>query len=549
MIGRYVLAFALLLLVAAPMAGGAGEHVDGVLEAEGLAQLAGTIEATVPDPVLWLHTPESIQTAPLTLEAEAAVVTYKELRIETVFLETPVNDYRVALPQQVETEETTHENITITLSSLGPYAEVLVEPGDQGLVANLETTEETSNLGAFPDGLHVVDAYTDIYEEGDDHTDPEFRYENRINRGLTWFNQPSNVTVQGSMTSYLWDTTVEVYNETSTFHTYNTGREERTTQEGTMEEVIFSYVLLDLEGVRASWANPPPSLKTLAPGVNLDLEGTLHLDNPHGTLSSTDGLYRSAGVPQGAIEGTFTIDARPGAPLNAQPTLTLGIHGLVAETNLPLIETDDGLSASSVVAGAGGLTVLGVALWYVVSGKVAALGLVGAIRPPKQETVDSVAMNIEDPQELLRDPDRFALYHLLRERIGLSAGECANLTGIEEPRSHLELMVSYGLLSRLEDAPDRYMIPGHVSTERQAQILTLREPDAERLGTLIATNGLTPESMIVQRAQTIDNPLPADRVKELLDEFEERGLIYREPSDGGRVVDPTRTLHECLDRM
>lgn len=548
MLGRYLMLSA-LLLAGVPLAGAAGDHVEGLLEAEGAVSLVGDIESTVPDPVLWMDAPDATQTVPLTLEAESATVTYKELTIETVHAETPVTEYRFALPQQVETEERTHEDISIKLSSFGLDTQIFVGPGPKGLVANMETLDSTSNVGGLPEGLRVVDGYTDMFEEDDADTDPEFYYENRIDRGLTWFNQPSNLTVQGSMHSYIWDTTIEVHNETSTFQTYTTGRDERTDHDGQVKEVRFSYVLLELEGVTFSWTDPSPELEVLAPGINLDLDGRLHMDNPHGTLTSTDGLYRAAGLQEATLEGAFSIDARPGTAPATDPTVTLGLEGPVDGTNIPLIEDQEGLATSSVVAGAGGLTVLGIALWYVVSGKVAALSLIGAVRSPKEETVAVGARDIEDPQELLHDPDRFTLYHLIRSRIGLSAGDCASLTGIEDPGHHLDILATYGLLSTLEGAPDRYMVPGHVGPERQERIALLREPGATRLASLLAVSGLTPERTLLERVQAIDEPVPREQATRLLDRFEERALVYREPSEGGRVVDPTTTLLDCLDRM
>lgn len=548
MLGRYLVLSA-LLLVGIPLAGAAGDQVEGLLEAEGTVSLVGDAESTVPDPVLWMDAPDATQSAPLTFEAQSATVTYKELTIETVHAETPLTEYRFALPQQVETEERTHEDVSVTLSSFGPETQVFVEPGAKGLVAKMETLDSTSNLGGLPEGLRVVDGYTDMFEEDDADTDPEFHYENRIDRGLTWFNQPSNLTVQGSMHNYIWDTTIKVHNETSTFQTYTTGREEQTNHDGQQKKVRFSYVLLELEGVTFNWTDPSSGLKVLAPGINLDLEGSMHMDNPHGTLTSTDGLYRAAGLQKATLEGAFSIDARPGTTPATGPTVTLGLEGPVEGTNIPLIEDQEGLTTSSVVAGAGGLTVLGIALWYVVSGKVAALSLIGAVRSPKKQAIPVGASEIEDPQELLHDPDRFTLYHLIRSRIGLSAEDCASLTGIEDAGQHLDILAAYGLLSTLEGAPDRYMVPGHVEPERQERIALLREPGAKRLASLLAVSGLTPERTLLERVQAIEDPIPIKQTTQLLDRFEKRGLVYREPSEGGRVVDPTTTLLDCLERM
>lgn len=558
---RYVLCGALLLLASTLAVDAASARtVEGFVEADAPIPLQGDLQTELIDPTVWIRDADPIEpTDPLILHTDRAVVHRLMLDTRTTHAETPVEDFTFEAPQDGVSEESyAVENVTIEITALGPTADVLLGPiPGKTLIASSQGTTTEGQVNVLPDGLRVFDGYREMHgfdqrpvtgmENGSAF---DYRYE--VNRSLIELARVPTVHLAGSATSYVWDAHVLIRNETSTIARYQTGYQTEESQTGTSQREHYEYLTFELDGLEASVPTGSGEATVLADGVHLGLDGTVQLDHPSGPLRAQEGLYRTSQRPTVDLSGNLSLAMTSSPEAVTPPRVTAEISGTVDETNLELIEAPASFSTTDVVTvSAGGATVLGLAAWYTFSAKGAGLAipLLGRARHERETDEGTVAPAPDEPGQLLFDPDRFSLYHLIRSRVGLSAEECREISGIQDTDRHLELLVDHGLLQVMAQAPRRYCLPGAVDPEQAERIAFLRRPEARRLSELLAVHGLTPEDRLMERASKTEGPLEPGRVPELVQAFTSVGLAYREPGEDGYVIDPTDALFDTLERM
>ncbi len=548
----YGVLFALVPLTLAATA--AAEPIEGILEADAPATLDGHLETQIADPTVLLTDLDApTQAPPLVLKADKATITNKQYDVSTVTASNPVQDYSFETPAPgYDSESYIAENVTIEITPVGTQADFLLSPTSPGVLqAAVNGTANAAQVNAYPDGVRVLDGHREHHNfTQSDEGDERFHYNYSIDRPLVSLKHAPSFDVWGHADGYAWDAHVLVRNQTGTIASYETGMESTSTADGTLREEHYEYVTFALQGLQAEIPAQVPGLKLMERGFQMSLDGTLGLEGPGGSLSASEGVYNADSTHRANLDGSFSLTLMPSPDAQRPHGLSLGLNGEVDETTLPMIDTASRVPTEAVVAAsAGGVTVLGVALWYALSAKGASLALVGAVRTPQRDEEALVATDVEDPGELLHDPDRFTLYHLVRSRVGLSAEECRELTGIGEAPVHLRLLARHGLLETIAEDPQRYTVPGLVAPEDADRIAFLRRPGPRQLAELLAMHGLTPEDRLLERVEARPDPPAKKDVPKLLEAFTDKGLVYREPGEDGRVVDPTDRLLSCLDQM
>lgn len=554
---RFALYGALVLLAGTVVVSTAGARpVQGFIEADSPVTFQGDLRTEVTDPTVWIRNPEVGEpSTPVILRADNVTVTRKTLEIRTAHADSPVEPVTVELPRDDYSSETqTVTNATIEITGLERQAHVLVGPTQGGaLLAGIDGPAEGAKAATRLGGLHVVDGYRQMHDDDNlEGSSAEFKYAYEIDKDLVVLEETPPMQLAGRATSYVWEAHVLLRNETGTVASYDTGFRTTSSNMGTTQTEHYEYVTMELDGLEANLA--PDGLRTrmLSPAMHVDVDGSVELDDPSGSLRADDGLYRTDAQSQATVDGNVSLALNPVHGDAGAPRMSVGVQGAVASTDLRLVDQAPLLSTQEMVAaGAGGATVLGLAAWYVASAKgagLAAIPLVGSARRRSEED-DEAAPAPEEPGHLLFEPDRFTLYHLVKSRVGLSPDECEALTGIQDAREHLDLLAEHDLLRVLADQPRRYCVPGTVGEEMAERIVFLRRPEARRLGELLAVHGLTPEDQLVERAKRTEGPLKPKRVPELVQEFVRVGLAYREAGEDGYVVDPTDDLFACFERM
>lgn len=564
MVQRQALVGVLLILAGAAISSSAAARsVEGFIEAESPTSLQGDLQAHVNDPTLLVKNPElHDRTSPIVLRVGELTVNRTWFEVQTARADTPIQPVTLELPSNESGSQTyTVENATVEITGIGGSADVLVHPVRSGpLVAGVSGTADQAEAGARLDGLQVIDGYRKMHPRNSNGTEsrdgpPSFAYSYEIEKDLISLGSAPQIDLAGDAGAYIWDAHVLIRNRTETIASYQTGYRTTSGNQGTTQEEHYEYVTLEMSDLNATLS--PDGLETslLSGGLQIGLDGSAHLIDPTGSLSSDEGLYRSQSEGNATVEGNLSLTLTPAGEEHGVPRLSIGFGGTLSETDLRLVEDAPLLSTNEVIAAsAGGATVLGLAALYVASAKGASLTLplLGAARgreEAEEETAADEATIPEAPNELLFDPDRFTLYHLVRSRVGLSADECEELTGISDAQTQLDLLAEHDLLEVMAVSPRRYCVPGSVDQRMAERIAFLRRPEAKRLGELLAMHGLTPEDRLIDRARRTEGPLKPRRVRELVQEFVRVGLAYREPSDGAHVVDPTDELFTCFERM
>lgn len=553
---RTLATIAALLLIGTSVASTASAGtVEGFIDAESPIQLNGSVTTNVADPTLWIRNPDLDEVAaPLLLHTDELTVTHKVLEFRSVQAENPVRNVTVEPPQDdTEIETYTVENATIEISALGPHSDVLIASGTEGaLLATAGGANVDAAVQARPDGVLVRDGYREMYNmtTGDERP---FSYKYERSRELVALAGAESTRLSGSAEAYVWDAHVLIRNRTDTIASYDTGAEIQSRYGGTVQEEHYEYVTFEIDGLEALLSTGAFRTQLMAPALRTHVDGAAKLVEPSGTLQAPDGLYTTTDRSAVRIAGEMNLTFTPASTGGTDSRITMGLTGQLSAISVPLVETDgSSISPATVAAaGAGGATVLGLAGWYLASAKGATLAVPLARRREEdnEEEQAATAPDPGDPGELLFDPDRFTLYHLVRSRVGLSAEECREMTGIEDTNEQLALLADHGLLDEMTEEPRRYCVPGTVGEARMDRIAFLRRPAAKRLAELLTVHGLTPEARLVERARATEGPLSPDRVPDLVHAFVDAGLAYREAGEEGYVVDPTDELFTCLERM
>jgi hypothetical protein len=66
---------------------------------------------------------------------------------------------------------------------------------------------------------------------------------------------------------------------------------------------------------------------------------------------------------------------------------------------------------------------------------------------------------------------------------------------------------------------------------------------------LLALHGLTPETLLEERASKAADPVRAKQLRVMVPQLVEMGLVRRERGEEGYVLDPTEELFACLKLM
>lgn len=550
--GRRLALLGLLVLLAAPAAAPAASasSVEGVIHAGVPATLDGTLETAATHGTLWVTNEERGQLIrPMVLHADSVQVTHKVLEYNSVHAE-PVNITVESPPSRTQTETFTVENATIILSALGHRADVLFGPSDEATYVARAHGSGTASISADTDGIEVLDGYRERNNiDGEKQNENEFSYRYEISQPLVTLENSPTVELKGAAHGYVWDAHVLVRNQTETIASYETGAEIRSSNEGATKEQHYEYVTFRFEDLNATLEPRGVRDRLFASGVSVDLDGSVAMRKPSGTLSTEDGQYRTDGLQSLTMNGNVSLAVSPSGQLD-RPRLAVGVEGDVSSITAPLLPQGESLvSTESVVAGAGGATLIGLAVWYVASAKGASMAIPLVASRRSEEDGNEEETRPDEPSELLFDPDRFTLYHLIRSRVGLSADEARELTGIDDAGEQLDLLAEHDLLDVLAEGPRRYCMPGSVDPGTAEQIAFLRDPVAQRVGELLAVHGLIPEDQLAERVRRTESAAAAERVPDLVQSFVERGLAYREAGEDGYVVDPTDRLFDCFDRM
>lgn len=550
--GRRLALLGLLTLLAAPAVAPAASAspVEGVVQAGAPATVDGNLEMSPTQGTLWVTNEDGGQLIrPMVLHASQVQVTHKVLEIDSVHADT-VNVSLESPQSQTQSETFTVENATVVVSALGHRTDIVFGPTDEREYVARAQGQGTGLIGAESDGIEVIDGYRERNNiRGDQENENEFSYRYQIQEPLVSTENSPTVELAGPAQGYVWDAHVLIRNDTDTIASYETGAEIRSSNQGTTKEEHYEYVTFRFEELNATLQPRGVRDRLLSSHADLDVDGSVALRNPSGTLATTDGQYRTDGLQSLTMDGNVSLSVSPSGQGNGPP-MSVGIDGDVSSITAPLLPQGESIvSTESVVAGAGGATLIGLAVWYMASAKGASMAIPLVASRRSEEEDREKETRPDEPSELLFDPDRFTLYHLIRSRVGLSADEARDLTGIDKAGEQLDLLAEHGLLEILSEDPRRYCMPGSVNPGTAEQIAFLRDPAAQRVGELLAVHGLIPEDQLAERVRRTETAAAAARVPDLVQSFVERGLAYREAGEDGYVVDPTDRLFDCFDRM
>lgn len=540
-----------LLAASLTSAASATRSVDGFLQAGSPIQMQGVLSHEGGGQTLWMQSGPAGTDATLNVSAAQINVTAVTLEIRSAHTPGPLNFTARAPGDGVSREEVDASNATLEIEDVQPTADVLFYPQSADpLISSVDRVNTSATVRTDPDGFMVRDGFRESTNANDSGRG-DFDWSHNAPGPLIQVDGLPEVSLAGHSSLYVWGVNATLQNETGVIQRFETGSETQSQNGGAVQYERYTYLLVEARGLSGTLDLDPVDADLYGSAVSLALDGTARIPQPEGTLTTDDGSLHAPGHEAEVLTGDLVFDATPSAQ-GSGDGITLGVRGTVTETSIP-VRTPDGVSnTGTVAAAAGGATALGLAAWYAVSVKgvsLASVPLVG--RRVQRERPEPAApdVEVEQPGDLLFDPDRFALYHLVRSRPGLSAQTCRETAGVPGAGEQLELMVDHGLLEVVSDEPRRYMLPGSLDDEEASKVVLLREPGAQRVAELLAVHGLAPEQRLLNRAEAADAPIDAEGARDLLERFVEHGLAYREDGPDGIVADSTDELHQLLERM
>lgn len=551
-VGRLGLIGALALLVLSVLApANAAEPVDGFLRSETPVDLSGDLSHSGSDHTVWVQGVDQVEPPELHLDADRLRVTAVTLEIRVVQTPDPLNLSASAPPENVTRTSTTIENATLELANLEASSDLLLYPnGRSPLVTEAVKEETTARIDIAPEGMLLKDGYREHYNDSGPASE-EFDWKHELEGPLLDLRAGPTFNMTGSPLGYVWDTEVTLRNETGTHETYETGRSVETGQGGATEKHRYTYLLFEAESGHVRIPTEQLRVRLFADALSFDLEGEANFPSARGALTTEEGSYHASNAQPTTLKGDVLMDLTPDARSEGELALA-SINGKIQSTSL-VFQADEARDrgADTVVAAAGGITVLGIGLWLLWSGKglsLAALPIVGR-RVQDNQARAGPAVDVDEAKELLFDPDRFALYHLVRARPGLSGQTCRETTGIEDANQQLDLLVEHGLLELVAEEPRRYILPGSLSTDVRDDIVLLRQSRVQRVAEMLAVHGLTTQTRLYERLSSTSDSIGREEASRIVEQLVERGLAYRERGEEGIVVDSTEQLLERLDCM
>lgn len=547
--GSVVLA---LVLLSVPALADEGQPVDGFLQADPPLVASGEVTHGDAGQTLWIQRGQADAQPVVNVSAGQVTVTSVTLEVRSAHSPGPLNFTATAPDDGVERETTVVENATLSLEAFDASADVLFYPTPRfPFVTAFEASNGTAVAKTDEDGFRVQDGFREYYNP-EHNSSEEFDWEYAEAGPLIQIESPPGVELTGGFQGYIWGADVTLANETETIATYDAGAERQSRQEGVVRYERYTYLLVEARNVRGEVPSEGLQTGLYGSAVGLDVDGTAQFSAAKGTLTTDDGSYHVAQPQRTQLTGNLSLDLTPN-PEAASDGLTVGVDGTVDDTTLPFRSSSPLTDTSTVAAAAGGATVAGLAAaWYLASAKgltFAAVPLVGKRRSRSKGSQATPDVDVDEPGDLLFDPDRFALYHLVRSRPGLSADACRETAGVPDAADQLDLLVDHGLLEVVAEDPRRYMLPGSLDEEEAARVSLLREPGAQRVAEVLAVHGLAPEERILDRIEATDTPVTREEAQELIERLVEQSLAYRERGPDGVVVDSTDHLHDLLDRM
>lgn len=446
------------LLLTVGLAGPASaEPVEGFIEADAPVTLEGSVHSDLSDATFWIQNPQRAHPeSPIVLHADRLEITRKVYEVRSAH--SPITNTSADVPPaRTETERTTLENATIEVSALGPRADVLFAPVEDGtLLVDAGGASATIAAHVAPEGMLVRDGYREMHNIREDEVGGEgreFHYKYEIEEPLVSLAGAPAVGLAGTAQGYIWDAHLVAWNDTRTVE-YETGARIQSEAMGTTQEEHYEYVLLGLDGLNATLEPSGLDARLMTKAMRAEVRGSALLPDPSGTLTGDEGVYRTDTRAAVTVDGNLSVALTPGPLSTEEPRLTVGVTGDLEAISVPLIDDENLVPTKGVVAaGAGGATLLGLTAWYLISVKGAGLAVPLARPKDGEEERGEAIRSVDRPSELLFDPDRFSLYHLVRSRAGLSAGECRRLTGIDEAAEQLDLLVEHDLLEVLSEDP------------------------------------------------------------------------------------------------
>lgn len=549
-------AVAALVLPSSAVLADAPYEVDGFLRSDAPLALTGDLGHQGAEKAVWLHDAPDRPGIEVNLSAANLTVTEVTLEIRSAHTPGPAN-FTVSHPPEGVTRTTTvTENATLLLEDLGEATDLLFYPSRAGpSLTSLAVENGSASIDLDSDGFQVLDGHRERAPAGQETSRQAFDWSQSFPGPLLTLDGPSSVRLAGTWQGYVWDANATLRNETGTVETYDAGAEIREQNGGTNRYERYTYLLLEADRTRAEVPLEGIASRVAGSAVGVDVEGQAQLPDARGTLSSSEGPLHASGSTATRLAGNLSLAVTPDVQGGGEG-LTVSVDGTVRETSLTPADVgafDDG---ATVAAAAGGLTVAGLAVAYLASAKglgLASIPLVGrrarsqpteAAKPPEDAHVD-----VDEAGDLLFEPDRFALYHLIRSRPGLTPEACRQTAGVPDAARQLAIMADHGLLAVIGEEPPRYALPGALEDEEAAKVALLREPGAQRVAEVLAVHGLAPQERLLDRLEAAEVPLDRDEAADLLDRFVREGLAYRERGPEEIVVDSTEDLHRLRDRM
>ncbi len=560
----------LLVLALAPQASAA--TVDGFVTGDPPLNLDGTISGRALDPALHLTNPNlGVPDRPMTLWFDELVVTQRTYDVQVVETEAPVIGYPVTYepPSEGADEETyTFQNVTLEISAVGQDADLLLAANESGgLAVSFEEIDGQARADTNATGLTIQDGYQKNVGEQRGGMPNAFLHEYNMAGPVVSLEGLHAFELSGPAEGYIWDAHVQIRNDTGELASFNTGYRAEEDMTNSRRSEHYEYVLLDGEGVETELLPGGLSSSLVAPALGLNLDGTATLRDASGSFQAGDDLFRADGEPTARLEGNLSLDLTPtdrpaSSAVEDDPRLTLSLDGDLTDVSLAPVAKDPLIPGGAVTVTAGGATLLGLAAaWYVFGVKGASLGALLA-KPRREEEAEAAEehasataagsgdldiVDLDRPGDLLFDPDRFTLYHLIGSQTGLTAEEARKETGIEHAEEALERLADHGLLAPMTEDPRRYCLPGQVTETQARQIAFLHQEDALQVAKILAMHGLMPEERLLERVTKAHDGIPRYKARHLLNGLVGHDLVIREHGEDGPVVDPAQALYGCLE--
>lgn len=465
----------------------------------------------------------------------------------------PANVTTVAPGEGVDRDTKVVENATLSVDGYGSAVDLLFFPDRSGPTVTAFSAEGRTEVASAPDGLDLVDGYRERYPDGgsaQDGSDDDFDWSHRTPGPLVRLAAENPVELSGAVRGYAWDVNATLADDTGTIATYETGSRIEERADGTSRYENHTYVLFQATGVQARIPTEGLDADLYGPAMRVHVNGTARLPAVQGTLRAGEGAYHAPGDADATLEGDLSLDVTPD-PRNAADGLTVGVDGTVADSSIPLRGGTGMGNGETVAAAAGGVTAVGLVAWYAASAEGIGLAAVPLVsRPARREPEPAeIEVDADPPGELLFDPDRFALYHLVRSRPGLAAHQCREVAGVPDAGRQLELMADHGLLEVVGREPRRYMLPGALDETDAARMRLVREDGGRQLAEILSVHGLASRQRILDRLEASEAGLAGQEARGLIERFVDRGLAYREQGPEGPVIDSTDELFELLETL